>query len=95
MGRPNHPKVFEEIEGSRPKKNFYPKDFIDIMNVKDINDYLQFKTKRSTNPLNPKYTVHDENNMKIEIGEIEKSMPLTKHPLLNKEKDFSLKSNDI
>lgn len=51
---------YEEVEGSKPKKLFIPKDQINIMDVKDINEYLQFKTSRVTNPLNPVYIVPDE-----------------------------------
>ncbi len=34
-----------------------------------------FKTKRSTNPLNPEYVGRDENNNIIKIGEIDKNRP--------------------
>jgi len=50
----------EEVEGSKPKKLFVPKDQINILDVRDINEYLQFKTSRITNPLNPIYVVPDE-----------------------------------
>lgn len=52
---------FKEIEGSRSKPLFVPKDQIDILNVKDINEYRIFKTTRITNPLNPEYTHIGEN----------------------------------
>lgn len=53
--------AYEEIEGSKPKKLFIPKDQINILDVRDINEYLQFKTSRITNPLNPVYVATDEN----------------------------------
>jgi len=38
-----------------------PKDFIDILKVKDINEFLKFQSNRVVDPLNPKYIVTDEN----------------------------------
>ena len=57
--------MLEEIEGSKPKKLFVPKDQINILDVRDINEYLQFKSQRVTNPLNPIYVVHDENKYSL------------------------------
>ncbi len=34
-----------------------PKDHIEILDVKDINNYREFKSTRVTNPLEPTYTV--------------------------------------
>jgi hypothetical protein len=40
------------------------------MNYRDVT-HADFKSKRSTNPLNPEYVVRDDNNQQIKIGEIE------------------------
>lgn len=37
--------------------------------------HADFKTKRSTNPLNPSYVVRDENNVVSSIGEIDRNKP--------------------
>lgn len=54
----------DDISGSRPARRMREmKNGIDTMNVKDINNDGIFKTTRTTNPLNPVYTV---NGMRIE-----------------------------
>jgi len=45
-----------DIEGARPKKEVLRKDFIGMqLNVKDINEFMKFETKRVVNPLEPIY----------------------------------------
>jgi hypothetical protein len=39
----------------------------DPMNYRDVT-HCDFKTKRTTNPLNPSYTIRDEDNKLAEIG---------------------------
>ena len=95
LGRKFEKKPLDEIPGTRPRKMFIPKDGIDILDVKDINSFRQFKTTRLVNPLEPKYIVGDENKQKIEIGEIEKNRSKILHPNLEKDKDFNLKTGDI
>ena len=52
--------VPEEIEGTKSKKLFVPRDHIDILDVKDINEYRVFRTKRRVDPLDPEYIVQNE-----------------------------------
>ena len=42
---------------------------IDQMNYRDVTD-VDFKTKRTTNPLNPSYVARDDNGTIIQIGEV-------------------------
>ena len=76
------------------------------MNVKDINEFLKFETKRVVNPLNPEYILTGENgfnfifSMKkreiINYGAIEKSTSKELHPkIVNKLQSTSLKTLDI
>lgn len=48
------------IEGTKFVPINVPKDHIDNLNVKDINDYMGFVTKRTVNPLEPTYIVRDD-----------------------------------
>lgn len=36
-----------------------PRDHMEIMDVKDINEYRVFKSSRTTNPLDPEYELKD------------------------------------
>lgn len=40
--KPRKEDIYTEIEGSRPKERFYPKQHIDSLNVNDINQYKRF-----------------------------------------------------
>jgi hypothetical protein len=44
------------------------------MHYRDVT-HADFKTKRSTNPLNPTYVHQDEDKKVITIGEIERNKP--------------------
>jgi len=48
---------YTEIPGTKARKMFIPRDSIDRFNVKAINNDGLFKTQRSTNPLEPKYSI--------------------------------------
>lgn len=37
-----------------------PRDHMEIMDVKDINEYRVFKSSRVTNPLEPEYDIKDQ-----------------------------------
>ena len=65
------------------------------MNVKDINEFLEFNGNRHTNPLSPRYIHQDENNNKIEYGKLDnKNKP--QHPIdVNREISYDLRTNDI
>ena len=41
-----------------------------MFNVKDINGKNDFKTSRSTNPLEPSYSIINENGNKETIGQV-------------------------
>ena len=45
------------------------------LNIKDINEYLQFKSTRLTNPLAPLYKIQDNTGKVINYGFIKGSMP--------------------
>lgn len=64
-----------DIDGSKPKNltHNWKTDYT-TMNYRDVT-HADFKTKRSTNPLNPEYVVRDDNNQQIKIGEIEWNKP--------------------
>ena len=59
--------IYDEIEGSKSKPRFIPRgrhhlsnkflDHIEILDVKDINNYREFKSNRVSNPLEPTYIV--------------------------------------
>lgn len=48
----------EEIHGSKPKKLFLQNSYVGNLNVKDINENNQFKSKRLLNPLEPVYDIY-------------------------------------
>eukprot|EP01016_Furgasonia_blochmanni_P037828 TRINITY_DN4499_c0_g2_i1.p1 TRINITY_DN4499_c0_g2~~TRINITY_DN4499_c0_g2_i1.p1 ORF type:complete len:494 (+),score=50.35 TRINITY_DN4499_c0_g2_i1:144-1625(+) len=86
----------DDIEGAKPKPPFYPKDRKNPLDVKDINEFWEFRSQRITNPLDPKYVVPDESGAKKEIGDIDGSHPRQLHPKdVNKTTSFSLRTQDI
>ncbi|CAD8072946.1 unnamed protein product [Paramecium sonneborni] len=82
----------EDIYGSHQIPKFIPKDKIESLYVKDINDYLLHKTTRISNPLEPTYEHYDDKGNKIIIGKIEGSQS---KPLYLKEQRQSLLNSDI
>lgn len=87
-----NPIAQEDVEGSHVRKLYIPKDQIDIMNVKDINEFLKFKTNRLVNPLNPEYIVSDGRT----IGKIDHNESRRLHPIeVHKEVNYSLRTRDI
>lgn len=66
----------QDIEGTKARIRHAPRpgigtstQIVDQMNYRDVTD-ADFKTKRTTNPLNPSYVVRDDNGTIIEIGEV-------------------------
>lgn len=54
-----------DIDGSKPKNLTHNRQAnYTNMDYRDVT-HADFKTKRSTNPLNPEYVHRDENNQKI------------------------------
>ncbi len=65
----------DDIEGSRSKNLTNDrKAQYSNMDYKDVT-HTQFKSKRSTNPLNPTYKVRNEDNKPMSIGEIDGNKP--------------------
>jgi hypothetical protein len=60
-----------DIEGSKPRdRTFKRTTAFDNINYKDVT-HADFKTKRTTDPLNPTYVIRDDDGNKQEIGQIE------------------------
>ena len=60
-----------DIDGARPAKIKLRKDFIGMqLNVKDINEFMKFESKRETNPLDPIYKGVNDKGDKITYGKI-------------------------
>ncbi|KAL4474667.1 hypothetical protein ABPG72_002260 [Tetrahymena utriculariae] len=68
-------KNLPEIEGAQTKKKFLPKDYIDSLNVRDINNKKQLELSRCVNPLNPTYKwQYEEDNLQSQaIGAVDGS----------------------
>ena len=64
-----------DIDGSKPWNltNTWKSQYSNL-NYRDVT-HADFKTKRSTNPLNPSYLVWDDDNNVITIGEIDWNKP--------------------
>ena len=66
------------------------------MDYRDVT-HIDFKTKRSTNPLNPVYLIRDEDKKVCEIGDVVGSKPQVL-PRARQDTNFlatSLKTDDI
>ena len=67
-----------------------------MLNVKDINEYMEFQSKRRTNPLEPEYVGVDANGKKIKYGKVKGSASRRLHPItINKEPSKALHTDDI
>jgi hypothetical protein len=63
-----------DIQGAAPScltRN--RKDTYDTLNYKDVNSIEVWQTSRTTDPLEPTYTVRDEAGKSLKIGAIEGS----------------------
>ena len=66
------------------------------LNVKDINEFMQFKTKRNVNPLEPIYKGVNDKGEKITFGKIKGCNPKRLHPVeVNKRTSMFLDTSDI
>jgi len=66
------------------------------LNVKDINEFMKFETKRVVNPLEPVYKGVNEKGEKITFGKIKGSNPKRLHPIkVNKRQSMLLDTSDI
>jgi len=66
------------------------------LNVKDINEYMEFKTKRIVNPLEPVYKGVNDKGDSITYGPIKGNKPKRLHPVkVNKVESMFLNTGDI
>jgi hypothetical protein len=85
----------EDIDGAKPKKEWLPQGKQSTLDVRDINYFWEFHTKRQTDPLSPRYKVVDENNSLYEYGKVENKCAV-RHPKdVNKVTSFDLRTTDI
>ncbi len=78
--------------GSTSRQQWIPKDRGDVLDVKDINEYLQYKSGRQVDPLEPTYHVESDKAYGTILGS--KSRQL--HPKdMKVDKNYSLKTGDI
>lgn len=66
------------------------------MDYRDVT-HIDFKTTRHVNPLQPTYTIRDENKQKVEIGSVFGSIPVVLPPARKDERftNTSLNTTDI
>jgi hypothetical protein len=64
----------KDIDGTFPKKVYVRNTMYDSFNYIDITK-TKFTSSRSVNPLAPIYSVKNEHNQVVEIGEISGSSP--------------------
>jgi len=84
-----------DIDGARPKKEWIPQGKPSSLDIKDINNVFEYKTKRETNPLSPRYRVTNQDNFTVDYGELD-NKPMVRHPKnVNKATSSDLKTNDI
>lgn len=84
----------DDIDGAKPKKEWIPQGKINSLDVRDINYFWEFHTKRSTNPLSPRYKIPDENNKAFEYGNLD-NKSIVRHPQVVQKDDLALKTQDI
>jgi len=65
------------------------------LDVRDINYFWEFHTKRETNPLSPRYKVVNEENKLINYGEIDNKSKVRHPKEVNKVTSLDLKTSDI
>lgn len=79
---------------------------MEIMDVRDINEYRVFKSSRITNPLQPEYQIKDDEGLDlfmsqyyyrktINYGFVKGSVSRLLHPDYNKPQSTSLVTNDL
>jgi len=85
----------EDIDGAKPKKEWLPQGKQSSLNVKDINYFWEFHTKRQTDPLSPRYKVVDQENNLVEYGKLDNKVAVRHPKEVNKVVSFDLKTDDI
>ena len=86
-------RAVKKISGVHVRMDRDPRDA--NLNVKDINEYMHFESKRSTNPLCPTYKVQNNEGTVIDYGYIDGSKPKRLHPLKVNKVITNLNSMDI
>jgi hypothetical protein len=86
-------KAFSKMSGVKVRMGKKPRDA--NLNVKDINEYMRFETKRTTNPLQPRYQIQNNEGDVINYGHIGGSNPKRLHPLDVNKQITNLTSLDI
>lgn len=85
----------EDIDGAKPKKEWIPEGKPSSLDVRDINYFWEFHTKRQTDPLSPRYKVVSEDNKLVEYGKLDNKATI-RHPKdVNKVTSSDLRTGDI
>lgn len=92
----------KDIEGTTAKQRHAPRDgkfgtgSYSQMNYRDVT-HTDFMTSRHVNPLQPTYTIRDENKQKVEIGSVFGSTPVVLPPARKDERfvNTALTTKDI
>jgi len=85
----------EDIDGAKPKKEWIPEGKPSSLDVRDINYFWEFHTKRQTDPLSPRYKVVSEDNKLVEYGQLDNKATI-RHPKdVNKVTSSDLRTGDI
>ncbi|KRW99826.1 hypothetical protein PPERSA_10945 [Pseudocohnilembus persalinus] len=90
-----NPIQYEEIAGSKPRKQYVPNNIRSSLDVKDINNTKSWYPQRQTNPLQPVYKVYDDKNQIQFYGKVEKSEPKILHPNNFKSPNYAYNNQDI
>jgi hypothetical protein len=69
----------KKLSGVKVRLDRNPRDA--NLNVKDINEYMEFNSSRNTNPLCPNYRVQNNEGVVIDYGKINGSTPKRLHPV--------------
>jgi len=84
-----------DIDGARPKKEWLPQGKQSTLDVRDINYFWEFHTKRHTDPLSPRYKVVNDENKLVEYGQVDNKV-MVRHPKeVNKVTSADLNTADI
>lgn len=83
-----------DIQGTSPKKSYLRKTSYDSFNYADITK-AKFISQRSVNPLEPSYTIRDDEGNVISTGQIAGSAPKPPLSRKNAESHSSLLVKDI
>ena len=83
----------DDVKDSWPRKPYIRRTKYEFMDYRDVT-HTEFQTKRSTNPLDPFYTMNFVDGSKVKFGPIEGNKPLVGSKYMYKT-PFNLKVDDI